>query len=92
MLQISGAITVLPGRAAVKDGTFEGRDYTSTKVACFAEMPDGTGAAFMVSIPKGQEAPKPGQYTLGPDSLYVKDGKLSFSPKLAAPVSGGAKP
>lgn len=90
MLQIAGTVQVL-GKANVQQKQWEGKEYTSVRVACFAELEDGIGAAFTVSIPRGEEPPLPGTYTLGPGSLYVKDGKLSLAPRLVKPVAGGQK-
>lgn len=90
-LQLAGTVTVLPGKPDVKEKSWEGRNYTSQRVACFAEMADGTAAAFTVTVPEGSPIPAPGQYALAPESLFVKDGKLALSLRFGNPVGGGAK-
>ena len=90
MLQIQ----VLPGKPVVLEGTSRksGQAYKMVQQAAFIIFPDGTSASFTVQ-PKRDEPPyAPGQYTVGPDSFYVRDGELHFSPRLVpASPDGGRK-
>lgn len=77
--------------------TWEGESYESRTAFFLTQFNDRNGKPFTasvkVSVPKGVEV-QPGQkFTLGPDSLFEKGGKLGFSPRLIAlpAAAGGAK-
>jgi len=79
--------------------SWEGRKYWSHTVFCLvAGLVDQDGKPSQASCKirlTDDEAKivQPGhRYTLGPNSFFEKDGKLSFAPRLvAAAGSGGAK-
>lgn len=91
-------ITVLPFKPQVLEGVSgkTGKPYRMIRQAAVVAMPDGTGGSISLNGQRvnGRDEPyAPGQYTLAPESFYVKDGALTFSPRLV-PVAegrGGAK-
>lgn len=79
--------------------TWEGRRYWSHTCFCLvAGLVDREGkpsqAGVKISLNDTEaKTVQPGQrYTLGPDSFFEKDGRLSFAPRLVpAAGAGGAK-
>lgn len=84
-------IHILPGKPHVNEGKSNktGRDYRIVEQAAFAVLSDGSAVAFSIQPQRDQAPYAPGKYALDPASFYVRDGKLSFSPKLA--TVGGTK-
>lgn len=85
-------IHILPGKPKVLEGVSSktGKPYKIVQQAAACQLADGSAAAFMIQPPRDLPPYAAGQYTLGPDSIYVMDGELRFSAKLV-PVSGGAR-
>lgn len=86
-------ITILPGKPHVNEGISKksGQAYRIVEQAAFALFPNGEGAAFTVQPPRDAQPYEPGEYTIGPDSFYVRDGALQFAPKLLRAAAGGAR-
>jgi len=86
-------IQVLPGKPVVNEGVSKksGQPYRIVQQAAFVVFPDGTSASFTVQPGRDAAPYPPGKYTLGPDCFYVRDGDLTFSPKLIPVAAGGAK-
>lgn len=82
-------VTIPPGNPHINEGKAKatGLPYRIVEQAAFAVLADGSAAAFMIQPPRDADPYKPGTYALDPASFFVRDGKLSFSPKLA-PVGG----
>jgi hypothetical protein len=87
-------VTILPGKPHVNEGISKksGQAYRIVEQAAFCVLPNGEGAAFTVQPPRDAQPYAAGEYTIGPDSFYVRDGQLQFAPKLLpAAAAGGAR-
>lgn len=84
-------VTVLPGKPHVIEGKSRktGQDYKIVEQGAYVLFPNGEGAAFTIQPPRDAEPYAPGEYTIGPDSFYVRDGALQFAPKLLKAVAAG---
>ena len=89
MLQIQ----VLPGKPVVLEGVSRksGQPFRIVQQAAYVIFPDGTAASFTVQPPRDGGPFPPGSYTIGPDSFYVRDGDLAFSPKLVPVAADGSR-
>ena len=84
-------VHILPGKPHILEGKARatGKEFRIVEQAAYAVLSDGSAAAFTVQPPRDGQPYGAGKYALDPASFYVRDGKLSFSPKLVA--VGGTK-
>ena len=85
-------ITILPGKPHVNEGISAKtkQPYRIVEQAAHVMFQNGEGASFTIQPPRDAEPYKPGTYALDlTSSFFVRDGKLSFSPKLV--TVGGTK-
>lgn len=87
-------VTIPNAAPVLVEGTSkDGKPFRFHKHAALVRMPNGDVVACSILAPKerGESKPyAPGTYELDASSFYVRNGELTFAPKLR-PVAGGTK-
>jgi hypothetical protein len=85
-------VQILPVKPSINEGKAKatGKDYRIVKQAALFLDSKGEAHAISVQPPRDAQPYAPGNYTIGPDSFYERDGELRFIPRLVA-GAGGAK-
>jgi hypothetical protein len=85
-------VHVLPGKTHVQEGLARAtqKPYRIETQAAAIEFPSGEVQSFNLRVKEGEKPFAPGVYALAPESLYVMEGALAVTPRLAS-VGGGTK-
>lgn len=88
-------IQVMNAKPAINEGIAKGtgKPYRIVKQAALFVDSNGAGHSISIQPPRDAQPYAPGNYTIGPDSFYERDGEIRFIPRLVAVAAGagGAK-
>lgn len=87
-------VTIPAAKPVIIEGVKDGRPWRIVKQAALFTLPNGNVEGGSILAPRnkaGEHLPyAPGTYALAPESISVREGELTFTPRLV-PVSGGTK-